>query len=192
MSRLGTVAAGLGLTGDHRRSVIPSSTAIRSSRRCRKWPTARFEPSLSPFRARSVRDWADSSGQQWSAAVCQNGDLPGVLANAQLSGWPGLKSQCRGRRFESVHLHRSGLEPPTYSSRSVNCGKRDVMANPTFHPTTPFQGVPRRPSWCHRSSGMAIWRCGNATWWYRPGPGATGRLALSRWRHGFEPRWDCH
>ena len=25
----------------------------------------------------------------------------------------------------------------------------------------------------------------------RPAPGATIRSDLSRWRHGFESRWDC-
>ena len=33
--------------------------------------------------------------------------------------------------------------------------------------------------------------CGNEMQWDRTGPDATNGPTLSRWRHGFESRWDC-
>ncbi len=43
----------------------------------------------------------------------------------------------------------------------------------------------------HRTMKTPDPTCANATAWDGPAPGTTIRSALSRWRHGFEPRWDC-
>ena len=43
----------------------------------------------------------------------------------------------------------------------------------------------------HRTMKAPDPTCANATAWDRTVPGATIRSDLSRWRHGFEPRWDC-
>jgi hypothetical protein len=67
-----------------------------------------------------------------------------------------------------------------------------LQKNPTFHPTNPFQGVAGRVSTFHRSSSAADLTCQNDIPWDRLGRAATIRTALSRWRHGCEPRWDCH
>ncbi len=43
----------------------------------------------------------------------------------------------------------------------------------------------------HRTMKTLDPKCANATIRDRPAPSATIRSDLSRWRHGFEPRWDC-
>ena len=43
----------------------------------------------------------------------------------------------------------------------------------------------------HRTMKTPDPKCANATVRDRPAPSATIRSDLSRWRHGFEPRWDC-
>jgi hypothetical protein len=48
-----------------------------------------------------------------------------------------------------------------------------------------------RRSLCHRTLGATGPTCRHATSWDWVSSAATIRAALSGWRHGFEPRWDC-
>ena len=70
-------------------------------------------------RARSVRDWADNRGPQGSRAVYRNGGLAGMSRKRPGHSKARLNSQCRGRRFESVHLHPESAGQPGFTPRLI-------------------------------------------------------------------------
>ena len=70
-------------------------------------------------------------------------------------------------------------------------GESELSENPTFHPTKASQEVAGLRSLFHRTMKTPDPKCANATVRDRPAPSVTIRSDLSRWRHEFEPRWDC-